>query len=183
MLGSQLQKSLEIQLPIERQEGVSSRGDELRTMTVCGDPVTGKDSESRCSADNGNLDAGMVSSGFTSPGAEATQGFGFRDPGFTGDMVVSSELAGSEPVVINRFYPLLDLGNGLEAEFGEGEAHVEEVVSSGVSQSDSRLHILPRESCGVVDSGCGSEEKDNCVLKCEPLSQWVPNDISVGLLA
>ena len=183
MLWSQLQKSLEIQLPIERQEGVSSRGDELRTMTVCGDPVTGKDSESRCSANNGNLDAGMVSSRFTSPGAEATQGFGFRDPGFTGDMVVSSELAGSEPVVINRFYPLLDLGNGLEAEFGEGEAHVEEVVSSGVSQSNSRLHILPRESCGVVDNGCGNGEKDNCVLECEPLSQWVPNDISVGLLA
>ena len=101
VLGSQLQKPLEIQLPIERQEGASSRGDELRTMTVCG--------------------------------AEATQGFGFQDSGFTEDMVVSLELAGSEPVMINRFYPLLDLGNGLEAEFGEGEAHVEEVVSRGVS--------------------------------------------------
>ena len=25
-------------------------------------------------------------------------------------------------------------------------------------------------------------ERDNCVLDCEPLSQWVPNDLSVGLL-
>ena len=25
-------------------------------------------------------------------------------------------------------------------------------------------------------------ERDNFVLDCEPLSQWVPNDLSVGLL-
>ena len=35
----------------------------------------------------------------------------------------------------------------------------------------------------MVDSGCGSGEKDNCVLNCEPLSRWVPNDINMGLLA
>ena len=32
------------------------------------------------------------------------------------------------------------------------------------------------------DSGCGSGEKDNCVLECEPLSQWEPNGLSEGLL-
>ena len=32
------------------------------------------------------------------------------------------------------------------------------------------------------DSGCGSGEKDNCVLECEPLSQWEPNDLSEVLL-
>ena len=25
-------------------------------------------------------------------------------------------------------------------------------------------------------------ERDNCMLDCEPLSQWVPNELSVGLL-
>lgn len=56
-------------------------GDELRTMTTCGDPVTGKDIESRCSTNNVNLDASMASSGFMSPGAEQLMvlGFGILD--------------------------------------------------------------------------------------------------------
>ena len=32
------------------------------------------------------------------------------------------------------------------------------------------------------ENGCGSGEKDNCVLECESLSQWEPNDLSEGLL-
>ena len=68
----------------------------------------------------------------------------FGTLGFTSDMVISSAMAGIEPpilkevspipcqhpwVVLNRFYPLSNLGNGMEAEFGEGEVH-EEVRSS-----------------------------------------------------
>ena len=32
------------------------------------------------------------------------------------------------------------------------------------------------------ENGCGSGEKDNCVLECESLSRWEPNDLSEGLL-
>ena len=49
-------------------------------------------------------------------------------------------------------------------------------------QTDSGLHLLPWETNGVDDSGCGSGEKDNCVLECETLSRWEPNDLSEGLL-
>ena len=49
-------------------------------------------------------------------------------------------------------------------------------------QTDSGLHLLPWETNGVDDSGCGSGEKDNCVLECEPLSRWEPNDLSESLL-
>ena len=83
----------------------------------------------------------------------------------------------------------------LEAEFGEGEAHGDDQSSPhhdttqqrladsiGDFEMDSGLHILPWETSGVVDSGCGSGEKDKCVLECEPLSRWIPNDLSEGLL-
>ena len=182
VLGPQGLKPLEIPLPLERQEGASLRGDESTTMCVCGDPMTGKELESRCSSDIAKLDASMAFSGFSSLGAEETQGVGPRDSRFTGALPISSEMAGREPVVLNRLYPLSDLGNGMEAEFREGEAHVEEVDSVEEFPSDSGLHILPLESSGVVDYGCGSGEKDNCVLDCEPLSQWVLKDLSVGLL-
>ena len=49
-------------------------------------------------------------------------------------------------------------------------------------QTDSGLHILLWETSGVDNNGFGNEEKDNCVLECEPLSQWEPNDLSEGLL-
>ena len=32
------------------------------------------------------------------------------------------------------------------------------------------------------ENGCGSGEKDNCVLECESLSRWEPNDLSEGLV-
>ena len=44
-------------------------------------------------------------------------------------------------------------------------------------QTDSGLHLLPWESSGVDDRGCGSGEKDNCVLECVPLSWWEPNEL------
>ena len=72
---------------------------------------------------------------------EVIHGLGNRDSGFTGDLVVSLAMAVIKPpllkevppilcqhpwVVRNRFSPLSDLGNGVEVEFGEGEAHEEE---------------------------------------------------------
>ena len=141
MLGSQVQKPMEILLPLERQVCASSSGDEMMTMRVCSDPVTGKELESRCSSDIANLDSGKAFSGFMSPGAEVTHGFGFRVSGFARDMVISSAMVGIEPpilkevspipcrhpwVVLNRFSPLSNLGNWMEAEFGEGEAHEED---------------------------------------------------------
>ena len=52
----------------------------------------------------------------------------------------------------------------------------------GEVQTDSGLHILLWETSGVDNNGFSSEEKDNCVLECEPLSYWEPNDLSEGLL-
>ena len=40
----------------------------------------------------------------------------------------------------------------------------------GEVQTDSGLHILLWETNGVDNNGFGSEEKDNYVLECEPLS-------------
>ena len=135
MLGSQVLKTMENSLgeseywdlpPLERQVGASSSGDGMMPMRDFGDPVTGKESASRCSSDIVNLDSGKaVFSGFMGFGAEVTHGLGIWDSGFTGDMVISSAMAVIEPpilkevspilcrhqwVVQNRFSPLLDLG-------------------------------------------------------------------------
>ena len=107
--------------------------------------MTGKELASRCSFDMVNLDSGKaIFSGNMGSGAKVTNGLGIRDSGFTGDMVISSAMAMIEPpilkevlpipcqnpwVVQNRFSPLSDLGNGMEAEFGEGGAHEEEWCS------------------------------------------------------
>ena len=107
--------------------------------------MTGKELASRCSFNMVNLDSGKaIFSGNMGSDAEATHGLGIRDSGFTGDMVISSAMAMIEPpilkevspilcrnpwVVQNRFSPLSNLGNGMEAEFGEGEAHEEEWCS------------------------------------------------------
>ena len=107
--------------------------------------MTGKELASSCSSDMVNLDSGKaIFSGNMGSDAEVTNGLGIRDSGFTGDMVISSAMAMIEPpilkevspivcrnpwVVQNRFSPLSDLGNGMEAEFGEGEAHEEEWCS------------------------------------------------------
>ena len=98
-------------------------------------------------------------------------------------------------VVQNSFSPFSNLGDGMEVEFGEGEAHEEErssphdnitqqrlMDSIGEVQTDFGLYILPWETSGVDENGCGSGEKDNCVLKCEPLSRWEPNDLNEVLL-
>ncbi|KAF3971894.1 hypothetical protein CMV_004551 [Castanea mollissima] len=174
--------------PVERQVGVSSSGDGMMPMRVFGDPVTGKESVSRCSSDIVNLDFGkVVFSGFTGSGAEVTHGLGIRDSRFTGDMVISLAMVVIEPPILkevspilcwqpwvaqNRFSPLSKLGNGVEAEFGEGEAHEEErssplddttqqrlVDSVGEFQIDFGLHLLSWETCGVDDSGCVGGER------------------------
>ena len=67
---------MEILLPLERQVGVSSSGDMTMTMRICGDPVIGKESESKCSSNIANLDSGKAFSRFTSPSAEVSHGFG-----------------------------------------------------------------------------------------------------------
>ena len=38
------------------------------------------------------------------------------------------------------------------------------------------LHLLSWETSGVDGCGGGSGERDNCVLECDPLSQWEPNE-------
>lgn len=142
----------------------------------------------KCSSDIVNLDPDKaVFSGFMGSGAEVTHGLGTRDSGFTGDMVISSTMVVIEPpilkevspilcrhpqVVQNSFSPLSNLGNGMEAMFGERETHEEEqssphddttqqrlVDSIREVQTDSRLHILPWETSGVNANGSGSGER------------------------
>ena len=87
-------------------------------------------------------------------GVKVIHGLGNRDSRFTGDMVISSAMAMIEPpimkkvlsilcphpwVVRNRFSPLSDLGNGVEVEFGEGEAHEEERSSPHDDMTQQRL--------------------------------------------
>ena len=83
------------------------------------------------------------------------------------------------------------MGNGVEDEFVEGEVHEEvqrsnhhddttlqrSVDSVGEFQTNSRLHLLPWETSEVFDHNCGHGEKDFCVLECDPLSRWEPNDL------
>ncbi|KAK9994157.1 hypothetical protein SO802_023860 [Lithocarpus litseifolius] len=105
---SQTLKPMVIPLPLESQVGASSSGDEMMMMRVCGGPVTGKESESRCSSDIANLNPAMAR--IEPPSLKEMSPIPCRHPW----------------VGLNRFSPLLDLGNGMEAMFGEGEAHEED---------------------------------------------------------
>ena len=82
-----------------------------------------------------------VFSRFTSSYAKATHGLGIWDSRFAGDMVISLTVAVIKPPILNEVSlilcwhpwvvknscsPLSNLGNGMEAEFGEGEVHEEE---------------------------------------------------------
>ena len=53
--------------------------------------------------------------------------------------------------------------------------------SVGEFQTDSGLLLLPWETSGVDDRGV-VVERDNCVLECDPLSRWEPNDLRELLL-
>ena len=126
----------------------------------------------------------------------------FDDLGFTGVRVVSSTTALFENVVSpildlnpwvvqNRFSLLFDLGNGVEDELVEGEVH--EVAQRSNHHDEMTLQRLVdsggefqtcKESNSLVDlplekefQTCGREEKDFCVLECDPLSWWEPNDL------
>nr|POE97741.1 hypothetical protein CFP56_76949 [Quercus suber] len=164
-------------------------------MRVSDTPMIRKESATRSCSVLDNSDSGKVAfSGFSGSGAEETPRLRRRDAGFTGDLVSTSEVAGIQPPImkegslilwrqpwedLNRFSPLSGLGFGLEAEGREGEAHEEEQSSGlvdcdGDIQPDVGLHILPWEASGMDDSGCDSDEKDNWVLDCEPLSRLEP---------
>ena len=52
----------------------------------------------------------------------------------------------------------------------------------GELQSESRLLLLSWDNNGVDDCGCGSGENDNCLLECDPLSRWDPNELRDLLL-
>ena len=93
-MGSQVLKPMENTLPLERQVGASLSGDGMIPMRICGDPMTGTESASRCSSDVVNLNSSKaIFSRFTSSSVEVTHGLGIQDSGFTGDMVISSAMA------------------------------------------------------------------------------------------
>ena len=126
--------------------GASSSGIRMMSMSGLGVQVTGKVSATRCSPDLAILASNEDDfSGFTNSSAEVTRRLGSQDFGFTDDLGFSSEMAVIELpiltevspilcrqpwVVQNRFSPPSILGNGMEAEFGEGEAHAEERSST-----------------------------------------------------
>ena len=94
-------------------------------------------------------------------------------------------------MIQNRFSPLSDLGNGVEDELVEKEVH--EVVQRSNHHDETTLQRSVdfvgefqtcEESNYLVDlplekefQTCGCEEKDFCVLECDPLSRWEPNDL------
>ncbi|KAF3943638.1 hypothetical protein CMV_029821, partial [Castanea mollissima] len=161
-LGARVQVPMEVQVPRVGQVGLSSRDEEVRSEPARDDdPVTGKDGVASCSADKDIIDAGKAPAGFLSPDTEMLHQLGFWDLGDTGDLMGGSDLARNGPGMYNGLVPSLDLGKVLEVEFGEGEAHAEVVDSVGATQLESGLIIHPRESSGVVDSGCGSGENEN----------------------
>ncbi|KAF3973051.1 hypothetical protein CMV_003495 [Castanea mollissima] len=120
-----------------------------------GAPVTENASALRCSSVAVLLDSGKaVSPMDTVSDAEESHGIGIRDSGFTSDPAVSSPavvleapiLKGVSPilgqypwVIQNRLSPLLELGNGVDDVFVEGEDH-EEV---------SGLHLLQWETSEI----------------------------------
>ena len=163
MLGSQVQKSMEVPLgeseprvltSVEGQVGVSSSGAGLMPMSALGVQVTGKEAATRCSSDIVILDFGKADfPGFTDSNIEVTHRLGSRDSGFTVDMGFNSAGAVIEPPILtevppiqcrqpwlvqNRFSPLSVLGNGMEAEFGEREDHAEERSSTHVDTTQER---------------------------------------------
>ena len=121
--------------------GASSSGIRMMSMSGLGVQVTRKVLATRCSLDLAILASNEDDfSGFTNSSAEVTRRLGSQDFGFTGDLGFSSEVAVIELpiqtevppilcrqpwVVQNRFSPPSVLGNGMEAKFGEGEAHAE----------------------------------------------------------
>ena len=51
------------------------------------------------------------------------------------------------------------------------------VNAVGGFQTDSGLQLLPWETSEVSNHICGSGEKAFCVLECDPLSRWGPNEL------
>ena len=131
-----------------------------------------------------------------------------QSSGLTGDMLITSTAAAMKSpknglqshcwhqwVDQNRFSPLSNLGNEMDADFGEGEDQTEDfseyhevaiqprsVDTTGFYQNDSGLLLLPWDNSGVDNRCCDSGEKDNCLLECDPLSRWDPNALSELLM-
>ena len=174
----------------------SDQASELHTsilMRALADPETGKAPASSRSSIVVVLGVDM---------AISAMGSVSNDLGFTSVRVVSSTTTLFENVVSpildlnpwvvqNRFSLLFDLGNGVEDELVEGEVH--EVAQRSNHHDEMTLQRLVdsggefqtcEESNSLVDlplekefQTCGREEKDFCVLECDPLSWWEPNDL------
>ena len=207
VLGSQVQKSMEVPLgeseprvltSVEGQVGVSSNGAGLMPMIALGVQVTGKEAATRCSLDIVILDFGKADfPGFMDSNIEVTHRLGSRDFGFTVDMGFNSAGAVIEPPILtevppiqcrqpwlvqNRFSPLSVLGNGMEAEFGEGEDHAEERSSLMlIRRKRGQWTLLGNfgQTLGFTFywgrpvgwlSVVVAVERDIFVLDCEPLS-------------
>ena len=167
--------------------------------SVLGAPETGKVSASRCSSTAvARVFDKVVSPRCTNSDAEVTLGLGNRGSGSTSETVVSSAKAMIEApilnvvppslvqypwVVQNQFSPLSDLGNGVEDVLVERDDHEEVQRSNHGFQTNSRLQLLPWETSEASDHNCGCGEKAFCVLECDPLSRWEPNELSELVLA
>nr|POF16722.1 hypothetical protein CFP56_71158 [Quercus suber] len=154
---------------------------------VLGVPKTGKGLASRSGYVVDVFDTVKAGSSMSSVSdAEESIGFGVSSATASFETPMLKDvppILGRYPwVAQNRFYPLSDLGNGIEDEFEEGEVLVEEqrgisVDSGGGVQTESGLHILPWENREVVDHSCDGGEEDFCVLECDPLSRCEPNEL------
>ena len=95
----------------------------------------------------------------------------------------------------NHFSPLSDLGNEMDAEFGEGKDRTEDfseyhevavqprlVDTTRFYHNDYGLLLLSWDNNGVDNRSCDSGEKDNCLLECDPLSRWDPIALSELLM-
>ena len=121
-------------------------------MRISGAPETGTNLVSSCISSTFNLDFVEADpSMVTGSDAKVTHGIGNRNFGFIGEMVASSAAVAFESLIMkevllilcrhiwvvqNCFSPLSNLGNGVEAEFGEREDH-DEAFDAGSEQRGS----------------------------------------------
>ena len=182
----------------ESESPESADASALNVDQVCGAPVVSPSVmvsvrvalKSLHAGESSSLDgfSPMVDSG--APGAEtvmeSARCLSVVDP--NAGKVGSSDTV--SPALKNVFSPSSELGNEMGTVFGEGEDQDEDfsdhhevmvqprsVASVGFSHNDSGFLFLPWENNGVDICGGGSGVKDNCLLECNPLTQWDPNTL------